>query len=225
MSQRQPDRDGDDGPRIVVEDPEDFARTRQLRSVFDARDDYVKTRKKTGDAFRAGSISIMDRWEEMQDELTSLIMQLEPLMMRTESGQHLLHDEKFSFPRMCWRYELPQVQDVKDMDAFDELPSSWGSEYKVKRFIYDEFGPEDRALDFEGLLKFTEQVTIAYPDQKHRKWITGTFSKQLQDEAYRRCLDYIQEIGLGLDTDQAEQQTKVDDDLLDEVEEWRASNT
>jgi hypothetical protein len=146
-------------------------------------------------------------------------------MMETAEGQELLSEKRFSFPNKCWASELPSPQEVKDSEQWKVSDIADTSEkFKIKRVTYEIFDSADKLLQFDGLRTFTTGRQIAYPDRQNQKCTVGTFSKPLQDQAYRSCLQYIQNIGLGFSTNTAEQQTKVDADLIDEVEAWRTDN-
>ena len=47
--------------------------------------------------------------------------------------------------------------------------------------------------------------------------------QETSDTAFRDLQDFIREIGLGVQFDTT-QQTKIDDDLLEEVDAWRRTN-
>jgi len=75
---------------IVVNDPEDFAKTRQLKSLFDDRDKFVKSREMAQEEARhkaAGPI-----FHNLQD----YIMAAEPLLRSSEKGEEVLNERTYT---------------------------------------------------------------------------------------------------------------------------------
>jgi hypothetical protein len=94
-----PDAGSDDGgngqPQIVVNDPEDFAETRQLRSIFDARDDYIQARRDANDAHEAGKMSFSKMNSCIFRYVQDFAMAAEPLLLSHDAGQELWEEQQY----------------------------------------------------------------------------------------------------------------------------------
>lgn len=96
----QPDARSDDGqqssqPQIVVDDPEDFAATRQLRAIYDARDDYVAARRDANDAHDKGDMSFSKMNGYIFRYVQDFAMAAEPLLRSYEEGQELWEQQEY----------------------------------------------------------------------------------------------------------------------------------
>lgn len=94
-----PDAGSDDGgngqPQIVVNDPEDFAETRQLRSIFDARDDYIQARRDANDAHDAGKMSFSKMNSYIFRYVQDFAMAAEPVLLSHDAGEELWEEQQY----------------------------------------------------------------------------------------------------------------------------------
>lgn len=114
----RPDAGSDDSnetpqPQIVVDDPEDFAKTRQLRAIFDARDDYIAARREANEAHdQKGGLSFKDMNAHIFRHLQDFAMAAEPLLMSNDDGQELWEDKEYRIDAaVCDAASLASVQD------------------------------------------------------------------------------------------------------------------
>jgi len=114
----RPDAGSDDSnetpqPQIVVDDPEDFAKTRQLRAIFDARDDYIAARREANEAHdQKGGLSLSRMNAHIFRHLQDFAMAAEPLLMSNDDGQELWNDKTYSVEEVvCDAASLASVQD------------------------------------------------------------------------------------------------------------------
>lgn len=96
-----PDAGGDDAqqssqPQIVVDDPEDFAATRQLRAIYDARDDYVAARRDANDAHDKGDMSFSKMNGYIFRYMQDFAMAAEPLLKSYDDGKELWREQTYS---------------------------------------------------------------------------------------------------------------------------------
>jgi len=101
MSKSAPDAPEDDSqdssrPQIVVDDPEDFAATRQLRAIFDARDDYVQARRDANDAHDdSGGMSFPQMNAYIFRYMQDFAMAAEPLLLSYDDGRELWEEQQY----------------------------------------------------------------------------------------------------------------------------------
>lgn len=82
-------------PQIVVDDPEDFAKTRQLRSIFDARDDYIQARRDANDANDSGKLSFPKMNSHIFRYVQDFAMAAEPLLLSYDGGKELWEEQQY----------------------------------------------------------------------------------------------------------------------------------
>jgi len=86
---------GSDRRHIVVDDPEDFAKTRQLRAIFDARDDYIDARREANKAKEDGEIGFARRNSHVFRYLQDFAMTMEPLLKSHDKGREIWTDREY----------------------------------------------------------------------------------------------------------------------------------
>jgi len=93
--------------------------------------------------------------------------------------------------------------------------------------------PEPKEVPIYGLKWFIENEPIVTAEFTANTWNppgeqTQTNGRYVPirtlDKALINCLKFIDESGIDADIEKDEQQTKIDRDLLEEVEEWRQQN-
>lgn len=108
------DSDSSDQPKIVVDDPEDFARTRQLRAIFDARDEYIQQRREANELLERGEIQSLRRNKHVFRHVQDFAMTMEPLLKSSDSGMQIWEESKFSInSHVVAADELATVADAK----------------------------------------------------------------------------------------------------------------
>ena len=261
------DLDSDRQPQIVVDDPEDFARTRQLRAIFDAADDYIETRRNANRAHEDGDIGFPERDRRIFRYLQDLAMRMEPLLKQYDAGQEIWNEREYAVDnkRLVAKGGIPDFDDAVrycesivqnadqiDHDAadlreatrlLDQLPSddddtrshaSGGRRRppgqiggRVSTRIKNEFRQFAtdwgwRVTGLESLVDGTP--TLEFCDPRRHPYVHTTVPPQdVADAAFRDLQDFLREVGLGIQFDET-QQTKIDDELLDEVDTWRQKN-
>jgi len=248
-----PDAGGQDGdraeqPKIVVDDPEDFAKTRQLRAIFDARDDYIEARRDANRLQEDGELSFTDRNRRIFRHLQDFAMTMEPLLKSYESGRDIWENNTYSVDaNVVAASELPSFDEAwEELNDFAKITDPNGTpktaagrliiqykKEKEKQFSYDTGGIEADIREYatswgwevEGLGELIKRShNLRFRTKRGRKDFGTTAPLQeTSDTAFRDLQDFIREIGLGVQFDTT-QQTKIDDDLLEEVDAWRRTN-
>jgi len=90
------DRDLDGQPKIVVDDPEDFAKTRQLRAIFDARDEYIQARRDANRDREDREIGFVQKNKRLFRYMQDFAMAAEPLLKSYDDGKELWREQTYS---------------------------------------------------------------------------------------------------------------------------------
>lgn len=253
---RHPDAGSEDGsesgqPKIVVDDPEDFAKTRQLRSIFDARDDYIDARREANRLCEDGELHHTDRNRRIFRHLQDLAMTVEPLLKSYDAGREIWEESVYSLDGNfvaaddLWSFE-EAYRDIESKSGEsdrrsapktrgDKLLKKYQDEKQSQSYTItnglDKIKAEMRVYvtswgwEVEGLgelIRRTHRLKYCKTLRKN-DFGTTTPPQRVSDAAFRDIQDFIREIGLGVQFD-TEQQTKIDDDLLKEVDTWRQQN-
>jgi hypothetical protein len=226
-------------PKIVVDDPADFAKTRQLRSIFDAVDDYIQARR---DAKRAREDNEID-FETMHGRIfryaQDLAMTMEPLLKSSEEGRSIWTQRTYQLSGAVRKSELlgfekayhrcQRLAEDGDADAADAVESWEKLEDSGFSHRKDEVKNQVRtvATDWgwsvegaESLVKRTPKLVYPQSTSRGVKFEYAPPADVISDRLFRDLQDHLRQMGLGVSFD-TEQQTKIDDDLLEEVDEWR----
>lgn len=232
--QSQPD-DSQQQPQIVVDDPEDFAKTRQLRSIFDARDSYVDARRDANAEYEDGEKSFANKNRKIYRAVQNFAIAVEPLIHQHDADiwtnktykleQWARDDDVKSLDaaKAYWRRHDP---DVLDALADDSGGSRLGthSHGRSKEDVRIIWGASNTTVEFSGVREIVDHIPRLKYLKSHKKGIGKSPPPQrLSDEVFRDLQGFIDDVGLGFDIENT-QQTKIDDELLQEVDEWRRRN-
>jgi hypothetical protein len=285
----RPDAGSGDGgsdrqPKIVVDDPEDFAKTRQLRAIFDARDEYIQARRNANRAKEDREITYIQRNKRLFRYMQDFAITIEPLLKQYDAGREIWNETEYSIDlTVTTAGEIPSVHDsiqycrqiiesadqikqaaeqtgyadnagdtfagdiAKAHELLNKLPAE-GEDFDgthpafVRRRIggpvtnptvddlKDSIKEEFRTFatswgwsvtGLKSLVKRTPK--LEFPTNQTNEFKTTAPPQRVSDAAVRDMQDFMREIGLGVQFDET-QQTKIDDDLLDEVDQWRQKN-
>jgi len=198
----QPDGDA----KIVVDDPEDFAKTRMLRSVFDALDEYRRTRRKTNRAVATDELGELDRRRLVFEAFQQILLSAEPLFSETDDGKEIWEEKEYRLHSSA--INVPKRKS-----------------HGVSRGGHSRFEEGDRTVD--GLQSFiagrTFYTMVGGPRRTSKRVVTASPGPETCNQGYRDVTFFLSDIGLGIDLSE-ETQTKIDDDTLDELEQWRQRN-
>lgn len=275
---------GDRQPQIVVDDPEDFAKTRQLRAIFDARDDYIDARRKANRAKEDGEISYTAKNKRIFRHMQDLALSMSAMLKSHELGREIWNEREYgidhSFTAKSGLQSFEEgvkfcrgiVQDanVKQMEEIakqtgfaddtagmfdddvqraaellDRLPGEDADEshpaFKRSSLKYVGRSTSDRIREdikeefrvfatswgwsVTGLKNLVDTTPILkFSRKKGSNDFHATVPPQrIPDAVFQDLQEFINELGLGVTFDET-QQTKIDDDLLDEVDSWRQKN-
>jgi len=176
-------------------------------------------------------------------------MTMEPLLKSYDAGRQIWEENTYGVDSsFCAPEDIPSAEAAKKTlrSQVEELPAE-GKGTKARELLekYDEArystrmgGPSIRSAESEirtmvtswgwevqGLGRLIEKThKLKYRAKNSRNPFGSTPpTQQISDAAFRDLQDFLREIGLGVRFDE-EQQTKINDDLLEEVDEWRRQN-
>jgi len=235
------DDDGDRQRQIVVSDPEDFARTRQLRSVFDARDEYQKQKTEVQ---RNRDLA----WDDVNEQVWHLIQRfafaIEPLAKKHSVADRFWEQKTYTVQNYAFAADVATTEEgieyvaANHTNIYEKLQDTVqkrsnqtggmlsGGETKIKKLNNkSRWLATSKPAEFEGISSMMGRTpSLAFMNDGPRCLIKETAPPvSLSDEIYRDLNNFIDSIGLGFDVETT-QQTKIDDDLLQEVDEWRRQN-
>ena len=250
LQARDDDEQDEPQPKIIVDDPEDFAKTRQLRAIFDARDDYIDARREANRAYEDGDIKMPRKNRHVFRYLQDLAMTMEPLLKSYDAGREIWNENTYGVDSsFCAPDDLPDFENARAIlrGAVSNLPAD-GDGSRAKQLlekyndIFDgKYGGNRKerttkadirthaaawGWEVQGLGALIEKdhrLKYRVKDPGRDFFKTTSVPQRISDDAFRDLQDFIRQIGLGVQFDE-EQQTKIDDGLLEEVDEWRRQN-
>lgn len=220
--------------QIVVNDPEDFAKTRQLRAIFDARDAYIETRREVCEELSEGNIDFPTANSRLLTYVQDFAMTLQPVLLRYDSGQEIWDDKRYELDGWARSKHVPSKETALQhaKENYTELFEQYQTEAVGPGLSSTKQGRlmdkiRWKATDTGVVITGVKSIVMSSPRLRFFSE-TGKIKKsnppkQLSDDVFRDLQRVISDIGLGVDM-QTEQQTKIDDDLLQEVDEWRRKN-
>lgn len=211
-------------PQLEVETVgiDEIVRQERVRSIFESRRDCRQRRTKAKTEF---GVNRDDKWKvAYRSSLESYIREVEPLFSRTSEGHRCWNEHDFGAVDLTPRHE--------------ELKNS---NRRSGRIEPDRIarGPKDgRRVHLRGLRSLFELET---PHRAYFEVVSGdsglrrgdgiehvTVERDIPmrqlDEMFAVTNGYLAKIGLGVEVGKASQNTKLDDDLLEEVDQWRREN-
>lgn len=245
----------DEQATIVVDDPEDYARTQQLRAIFDSRRQYRDVRSDASDAQKAGEISKAHRDRLVFDALQELIFEIEPLLKEHDEGTNLWYNREYqckqpatipqktvSFKQAVSMLSIEQITSLLPSHSYTVIYPDESDEQEEPTIEFGGGGPgvtglnesnkqtlQHAATDLGtakliGLKDVADGVVWAFKNRGREAFRRGRPSVAVSDAVYRDCAQFIQDIGLGVDLEEQTNQTKITDDMIEEVEQWRQNN-
>jgi len=201
--QPQPQQD------IAVADPDNFARTRQLRSIFDARKNFIETRRNARALMQKEEIKKPKKNDRIYRALQDFIVLIQPVFLQDPAGRQLLEEEKIVVSGCCLPTELPESDDERLARRQKAIAQEKG--------VFD--GP---GLYFNGAASIiNSEQRVIYPTST--ELMKCLPRERFSFRVFGRIQKIMSDVGLGVDTSE-EQQTKITDDLLKEVDQWRKQN-
>lgn len=189
-----------DGSNAKVEDPENLNQSQRLREIHEARQQVRSVRNKTRSEQVFGSIADGQLDGVYRAAVESYILSLQPLIVseEVEDSARLWDSEEIGefVVRAPGKTQTVTIKGVKDI-LYRNSPLEL--EFRVE-------------TNSERAGKTSE-----------RRIVQKEIPRRVLDRAVMKCDRFRQDIGLGIDVESTKT-TKITDDLIQEVEEWREEN-
>ena len=197
-----------DEPKLEVEavGVDEIVRQERVRSIFDARKicrehRLASKRKRNPTIYR--------------NALESYVREVEPLFNETDEGRHCWFKQNFG------RVDLrPDPRD---------LPSGYNEITKVMDAKHAQLTGLKSLFEMGSPITHTAEVLVP-----SKRLGGGTTVKtvsihreipaQTLDQMYAVTNGFLQSMGFGIHVEKAQQNTTLDDGIMEEVEQWRAEN-
>lgn len=206
----------EDPDEFEIDDPEELSQKKRVRDILNRRNEVIEARNRATDEQLLGEASRAEAVNHYQSRLESLILDLftkfEAFSNAEIDGEHLLYEEQIDTV-----YVYPP--DELDVDEASIAPN--------------EEPPEPEPVPIQGLNWFIENDPVVKARFTVESWDppktqTGVGTRLIPfktlDKAFIKCVRIIDEMGIDANVQQKEQRTKIDQDLLEEVDEWRQDN-
>jgi hypothetical protein len=213
-----------DRPQIVVDDPDQFSRTRQLRSIFDARQDFVDVRRESRNLLQRHEITPRQKNQRLFRALQDFVILVQPVLGNSTEGKAVLDEQIFEAEGCCRLTQLPTKAELKEM----EIPEQTMRVQKTHqvRKLQQKVGKEQNlftGVQWTGANSLINETgLLAIPQRNGEVFVTPP-RERLLVRVFQSLTSAMGSVGLGVDTSE-EQQTKIDEDLLKEVDQWRRQN-
>jgi hypothetical protein len=197
--------DPDDGLAVETVGIEEVVRQERVRSIFESR---RTCREKRLEAKEEGRPVLY------RDAVEGYLREVEALFQQTEEGQKYWNNYNFG------GFELTPIP--SDVEGYNKIEG-----------VLDE-----KRVDFIGLRSLfavgdpiRERVEVRVPSKRMGPGSTietvilaRPVPFTILDSMFSVTNTYLSNIGFGVEVDQAQKNTKLDDDLMKEVEQWRREN-
>lgn len=217
------DGDESDGVKVKPVGIDEMVRQERVRSIFDARNTCRKQRTKAKRASALGEDAAAPII--YQTALESYIREVEPLFSQTENGRQYWTEHKFGTMHVSPDVEYKSnshgqyvVLNQTGSKIAGEIPQTT-VEVRGLKSLFELGSPMSFQMDC-----ITQARGRGRGNSRERITVEKALSVDILDEMYAVTNGYLGEIGFGVEVGKAEQHTKLDDDLLDEVEQWRREN-
>lgn len=201
-------------PEQIIDDPEEYSQTKRIQDLLNRRNDVLEARNRAIDEQTLGGAPAEAALRHYQSRIVSLILDLHTKFGGTETnGVQYLKDEPIDSITV-----FPPAEIMPDADS-DMAPG--------------ETPPAPQEETIYGLQWFIEHDPIVRAEFHTRSWNppgeqTAVGQRVIPirtlDKALLKCMEFMDKLGVDADLDDKEQQTKIDRDLLEEVDEWRKQN-
>jgi len=198
---------------------DEIVRQERVRAIFSAREDCREKRTKAKNHLSVGE---SQSWSAVyRNALETYLREVEPLFAQTEAGENYWNEMAFGVVDL-----RPQYAEIPGSNKTGKLP---------ERMILDDSPLEIRLGGLRSLFEIDTPVQCAFEVRVDSKRLgrgntvkTATVERHVPiralDGMYSAVNSYLAEIGFGIQVDQAQQNTKLDDDLMQEVKQWQREN-
>jgi len=215
-----------DDLQVEAVDVDEMIRRERIRSLFDARKRCREVRSDSKIEYDGQETDVGNM--AYRTVLESYIREAEALFSQTEDGRRYWNERDFG------TVTVPLPVEASSMNGTPYQVPGPGEEYPIG--VLEQ--PDPKTVDMIGLKSLFETdspitATFEFPSPhpgmgRGQTYETETIKKaipyQILDKMFARTNGYLAELGIGIEIDETDKQTKIDDDLIREVEQWRREN-
>jgi len=205
---------------VQIDDPEELSQTKRIREILNRRQGVLEARDRAMDEMTLGDIGGQEALQHYQSRIESLVLDLYTKFKQLdiESESEAENSEDYLFKKKI------------DTVVVDPPQSLIPNERDIAN---GENIPEPKEETIEGLYWFIKNEPVIQKSFSVTSWNppgvqTDTNArfvpKRTLDKALVHCMEFIDKAGIDAKFEQKEQRTKIDRELLEEVDEWRKEN-
>lgn len=202
---------------FAIDDPEDLSQRKRVKELLDRRQDVINARDAAFEAMLFGELPRDAAAQYYRSRIESLILDLWTKFnhAEVEAGNEYLNEKVIDTLTIVPPPELPTDRADERLAPGAEPASAETVTIRGLKWFLE----HDEAIE----VTFQTRTMIGGPGVD-RQTKQVTVPMRTLDQALINCVEFIDKAGIDADISEAEQQTKIDRDLLEEVDEWRQQN-
>jgi len=207
---------------FVIDDHEELSQKSRIRELLQRRKEVLDARNRSKDEELLGSVGHMNAIAHYQTHLETLILDL-----WTKFG-HEPDDDAETDGGLSKGQQYLKETHITTVTVPPPPEAPTGNDLAPGAGA-----PEPKQEKIEGLQWFvkndpvvTKSFTVRSFNPPGERTYTNSIPlpRSALDEAVALCFEFMNEMGVDADLNQTEQTTKIDRELLEEVDEWRQNN-
>jgi len=198
-----------------IDDPEELSQRKRIKEILNRRKDVIDARIDAKNMWVSGELDQIEAVRLYQNAIQGMILDLRPKIKSSDDvdGETLLEDKAIAtvtvFPPMN---EIPENQ--RDFAAGADQPDPKTVTIRgLEWFVHH-----------DPVIRRKFELTTWNPPQKTKVTGQSIIGFDVLDKALEECIQFVDDSGIDADMEEQEQQTKIDRDLLEEVDEWQNQN-
>lgn len=199
-------------PDFQIDDPEELSQKKRINELLTRRKTVIDARDEAFDAQLMGQANREEALAFYRSRIESLIIDLWTKFRNEdlESGTKFLEEKEID------TVEVPPPAELLPGEGGDLGPGE-----KPPRPKYITINGLKWFLEQDGQIRVPFTARLHDPPGKHTVHQEMNIPISTLDKALLTCIEFLDEAGIDADLVQKEQQTKIDRELLEEVDEWR----
>jgi len=204
-----------ENPDVSIDDPEELSQTKRINELLNRRKAVIDSRDEAFDVQLLGEASREEALAYYRSRIESLIVDL----------WTLFQNDDFDAAEQYLKTEHIDTVHVSP-------PEKIGSDGGLSLAPW-ESQPDPKPVHIRGLEWFitngptiSRDFTVELWDPPGSQTVTNEIAVPAEtlDQALTKCIEFMDKMGVDADLTEEEQQTYIDRELLEEVEEWRQEN-
>lgn len=203
---------------FAIDDPEELSQKKRINELLHRRKSVIDARDAAIEAQLMGQTPRADALQYYRSRIESLIIDLWTKFKNDEIdvGKEFLEQREIDTIRVDPPASFPRSPDDEDLAPGATPPAPKQVRIRGLKWF----------LENEGAIQVPFTVRMDGDNGPGQRTEVQEVSVPLTtlDKALLTCTEFLDEAGIDADLTTKEQQTRIDRDLLEEVEEWRKQN-